>query len=95
MDQIPKLIARLRLIVIGHRKLRAEEKIPDCILVQDSVDQDPLSMALKVDPVIAAAVTVQRATIPLDLAEMLSAQGGKILGKNLKLGQQVELEILG
>ena len=52
-------------------------------------------MPLKVDPVIAAAVTVQRASIPLDLAEVFPAQGGEIIGKDLELGQQVELEILG
>jgi len=87
VDKVPKLIGRLHLIVIGHRKLRAEEEIPDCVLMQDTVDQDSLGMALKVNPVIATAVTVQRASVSIDLAEVLSAQGGEILGKDLELGQ--------
>ena len=63
--------------------------------MQDAVNENPFGMPLKVDPVIAAAVTVQRASIPLDLAEVFPAQGGEIIGKDLELGQQVELEILG
>ena len=59
------------------------------------MNENPLGMPLEVDTMIPAAVTVQGAPIPLDLAELFTAQGGEILGKDLELSQQVKLEILG
>jgi hypothetical protein len=38
MDHTPELVSSLRLIVVGHRKLRAEEKITNRILMKDAVD---------------------------------------------------------
>jgi hypothetical protein len=45
--------------------------------------------------VIAAAIAMQCAAIALDLRELFATQGIEIFGKNLKLGEQIELEILG
>jgi len=83
------------MILVRHRQLGAEKEIADRILVKHSVDQDSLGMAFKINPVIAAAIAMQCAAIALDLRELFATQGIEIFGKNLKLGEQIELEILG
>jgi len=97
VDHAPELVGCLRMIMIlvRHRQLGAEKEIADRILVKHSVDQDSLGMAFKINPVIAAAIAMQCAAIALDLRELFAAQGIEIFGKNLKLGEQIELEILG
>ena len=95
MNHAPELIGALCLIVIGHRQFGAEEEILDRILMQDAVDQDALRMALKVDAMVATAVAVQCAPVALDLLEFLPAQGIEVIRQYLKVGKQVELEILG
>jgi hypothetical protein len=52
-------------------------------------------MSFKVDPMIAATVTMQRAAITLDLLKLFSREGIEILRQYLKLGKKIELEILG
>jgi hypothetical protein len=99
MEQLPKLIGALGLVcligVIGHRELRTEKKITDGVFVKDAVDQDPLGMALKVNPVIPATETVKGASIPLDFAEIFSIKGVQVFGEHLKLREKIELEVLG
>ena len=84
-----------RLVLIGHRELRAEEEVADGVLVEDAVDQDSLLVALEVDAVVAATEAVKRAAVPLDSAEIFPVERTKIIGKDLELGEEVELEILG
>jgi len=99
VDHLPKLIGSLRQIglicIIGHGELGAEEEVADRVLVKNTVDEDPLGMALEVDAVVAAAEAVQGSPVTLDLAEVGPLEGIEIIGQDLKLGQQVELEILG
>ena len=96
MEHFPELVGILHavcLIVIGHRKLRPEKEIPNRVLMEDAVDEDPFGMTLKVDAVIAAAESVERPPVALDLAEALSLQRVEIVRHDLELGEQVELEI--
>jgi hypothetical protein len=96
VEHFPELVCILHavcLIVIGHRKLRPEKEIPDRVLMEDAVNEDPFCMTLKVDAVVAAAKSVERPPIALDLAEVLSFQRVEIVGHDLELGKQVELEI--
>jgi len=94
VDHLPELIGCFRLIIVGHRQLRSEEKVADRVLVEHPVDQDAVGMPFEINPVIAAAEAVKRAAIALDLAEARSIQGVEIVWKNLKLGEKIELEIL-
>lgn len=96
MEHLPELVGPLGLItVIRHRQLGSEEEVADGILVEYPVNQDSLRVALKVDAMIAAAETVQGAAVALDPAEVGSIEGVQILRQDLKLGEQIELEILG
>ena len=96
MDHRPELIGSLgQIVIVRHGELRSEEKVPDRVLVKHPVNKDPVGMALKVDPVIAAAVAVEGPPIPLDLSEVLPIEGIKICGQDLELREQVELEVLG
>jgi hypothetical protein len=63
--------------------------------VKDPVDQDSLRVALEVDAMITATEAMKRATVALDPAEILPVEGTEIIGKDLELGEKVELEILG
>jgi len=99
VDHLPKLIGSFRQIgligIIGHGELGAEKEVADRVFVKNTVDEDPLGVALEVDAVVAAAEAVQGAAVTLDLAEVGPLEGIKIIRQDLKLSQQVELEILG
>jgi hypothetical protein len=99
VDHLPKLIGRFRLISIivnvVHRELRSEQEITDGVLVKDTVNQDPLSMALEVDPVIPATEAVECAPVTLDSIKTGSIQRVEVFGQNLKFSKQVELKVLG
>jgi hypothetical protein len=81
------LIRPFGLIVIGHRELGAEKEIPDGILMKHPVNKKALGVFLKINPVIVATKTVEDAPFPFDLLELLSAQGSKVFGKDLKFGE--------
>ena len=51
------------------------------------MDEDPFGMTLKVDAVIAAAESVERPPVALDLAEALSLQRVEIVRHDLELGE--------
>ena len=86
MDHRPELIGSLgQIVIIRHGELRSEEKVPDRVLVKHPVNKDPVGMALKVDPVITAAIAVEGPPIPLDLPEVLPIQGIKIRWQDLEL----------
>jgi hypothetical protein len=78
VEQLPELIRALSLIrvidFVGHRELRAEKKVPNGILVKDSVNQDPLGVALEIDAIILATEAVQGTAIPLDFAKLGSVK---------------------
>lgn len=99
MDHFPELVGSLGLVrmitSIVHREFRSEEKVTDRVLVEYTVNQDPLRMFFKVDPVIAAAVSMKRAAVPTDRSEIGTLQRIKVGWKDLELGKQIELEILG
>lgn len=99
IEHLPELVRALGLIRLvcffGHRQFRAEKEVPDRVLVQHPMNQDPLGMALEVDAMIARAEAVEGTTIPLDLAELAAGKGVEIFGKNLELREKIELEILG
>ena len=99
VDHLPKLIGSLRQIgligIVSHGELGTEKEVADRVLVQNAVDEDPLGVTLEVDAVIAAAKAVQGTAVTLDLAEVGSLKGIEIIRQDLKLGQKVELEILG
>ena len=95
VDHLPELIRTLGLVmIIGHRQLGAEQKVTDRVLVKNAVDEDPVPMLLKVDAMIAAAVTVQGPSVAPDRAEVGSVERVQVGGKDLELCQEVELEIL-
>jgi hypothetical protein len=94
VDHLPELIGSLNLIVLGHRKLRAEEEVADRVLVEHAMDEDAIGVFLKVDAMVAAAVAVQGAPVTANGAEVGSVEGIQVGGKDLELGEQVELEIL-
>jgi len=62
--------------------------------MKHSMDEDPVGVLLKVDAMVTAAVAVQGASVPADCSEVGSIERIKVGGKNLELGEQVELEIL-
>jgi hypothetical protein len=84
LNHLPELVGRFCLIsvILGviHGELRAEQKIADGVLVQDPVNQNPLSMALEVDPVIPAAEAVECASVSLDCTEIGTIQRVEVLG---------------
>ena len=96
---LPELVGplgQIRMIgIVGHREFRSEKEVPDCVLVEDAVNQDPLGMALEVDAVIAATEAVKGASIALDLAEEGPVQGIEIFRQDLEFREKVQLEILG
>jgi hypothetical protein len=81
-------------VLIVERKIGAEKKIANGILVKHAVDQQALGMTLKVDPVILCAIPVERPALPRNLSEPLLIQGVEILRQKMKLREQLELEIL-
>jgi len=62
--------------------------------VQNPVDKDSLCMTLEIDPMITASKTVKGPSITLNFSKTLSLERIQIFGKDLKLGEQVELQML-
>jgi hypothetical protein len=62
--------------------------------MEHSMNKDPVVMLLKVDAMVTAAVAVQGASVSADCSKVGSIERIKVGGKNLELGEQVELEIL-
>src|SRR5262249_46780471 len=64
LNQLPESSMFTQLVVFGHWQLRAEEKIPDRVFMENPVDKDPFRASLKIDAIVASSITIQ----PLPLA---------------------------
>ena len=95
MDQGPEIFgSREPLVFIIERKFRTEEKVPDGVFMEDTMDQDTLGMPLEIDPVIRRAIPVKRAALPGDFSEPLLVERIGLARQKMELREQLELEIL-
>ena len=65
LDQLPEFSRLSELIVFRHRQLAPEKKIPQRVLVQDTVNGHPLRTPFEVDTVILRAITMQFLSLAL------------------------------
>jgi len=84
LDQLPEFSRLSELVVFRHRQLAPEKKIPQRVLVQDTVDRHPLGTPFEVDTVILRAITVQFLSLASDYAEAAGVEIIEVFRQNLK-----------
>jgi len=95
VDELPKsLLLPEVLVFLIHRKIGAIKEVADSVFVQHSIHQDSIGVFLKIDAVITGSATVERVPVTAYLPEATAIEVLQILGKNLELHQQLQLQIL-
>lgn len=95
VDELPKsLLFAEVLVFLIHRKIGTIQEVADGVFVQHSIYENAIWVFLKINAVITGSAAVERVPVPAYLPEATAIEILQILGKNLELHQQLQLQIL-
>src|SRR5262249_15946417 len=93
-NQLPESSMFTQLVVFSHWQLRAEEKIPDRVFMENPVDKDPFRASLKIDAIVASSITIEPLALAFDDPERFGVEVSKVVGQELELRQEFQLQRL-
>ena len=92
IDQFPELGVFGQRLVFRTGKLRAKGEVFQGIFVENAVDDEAGLLLLKIDAVVARAVTVEGTVGPANRAEAIGMTGQEVRGQDIELAQNLDLE---
>src|SRR6266550_4232586 len=91
LDQFPEFRILLQRFILLHLESRAEEKILQCVPVENAMHHEAQLVALKINPVISHAETVQNSARPLQFPELIELRLHHLLGQPAEFAQNLQL----